>query len=89
MIPKSTKLQRIDTAYSQLRKKFVQRQPMYEVALPDLSMQATYVHHMKCRGVNHLVVKTWLSVCRSCHTYIEEHPEEAIELGFSQKRNDV
>ena len=87
--PKSKKMQAIDTAYSQLRKKFLQSKPMCEAALPGCSMQSTDVHHMKGRGINHLVVKTWLSVCRSCHIYIEEHPEEAIELGFSQKRNDV
>ena len=29
---------------------------------------------------------TWLSVCRTCHDWIETHPTEAIELGLSIKR---
>lgn len=43
-------------------------------------------HHTKGRGVYLLDVSTWLPVCRSCHTYIESHPKEAIERGWSSSR---
>jgi hypothetical protein len=28
----------------------------------------------------------FLAVCRQCHSWIEEHPTEAKELGFSKSR---
>jgi hypothetical protein len=31
-------------------------------------------------------VGTWLAVCRNCHTFIEENPEAAKEMGFSESR---
>lgn len=83
---KSTKMIALDAAYSKLRKIFLERKPMCEAALPGCSSSSTDVHHKKGRGEYHLVVDTWLSVCRNCHTYIEEHPVEAKELGFSENR---
>lgn len=85
---KSKTMQIIDLAYSKLRKKFMEEKPMCEAALPGCTGQSTDVHHKKGRGKYHLMVSTWLSVCRHCHTYIEEHPAEAQELGFSEKRID-
>lgn len=84
--PKSKKMVILDQAYTKLRKIFLERKPMCEAALPCCSGSSTDVHHKKGRGKYHLVVETWLSVCRQCHVYIEEHPDEAIELGFSEKR---
>ena len=84
--PKSKRMQTIDLAYSKLRKKFMEQKPMCEAALPVCNGPSTDVHHKKGRGQYHLKVSTWLSVCRQCHNYIEEHPEEAIELGYSEKR---
>lgn len=84
--PKSKKMQVLDLAYSKLRRKFMENKPMCEAALPVCNGGSTDVHHMKGRGKYYLVERTWLSVCRQCHTYIEEHPQEAIELGFSEKR---
>ena len=84
--PKSKKMQVLDLAYSKLRRKFMEENPMCEAALHCCNGGATDVHHKKGRGQYHLVVSTWLSVCRPCHNYIEEHPDEAIELGYSEKR---
>tara|TARA_R100000479_G_C6341500_1_gene185507 strand:- start:146 stop:553 length:408 start_codon:yes stop_codon:yes gene_type:complete len=84
--PKSKKMQAIDQAYSKIRKKFMLNKPVCEAGLPGCTVEATDVHHKKGRGQYHLDVNTWLSVCRSCHTWIEEHPKEAIELGYSEKR---
>ena len=76
-----------DAVYTMLRKNFLTKKPNCEAHLADCSLQSTDVHHKKGRGEYHLVVDTWLSVCRSCHTWIEEHPTEAIELNLSIKRN--
>ena len=84
--PKSKKMQIIDVAYTKFRKKFMQDKPMCEASLPGCNKASTDVHHKKGRGENHLVVSTWMSVCRQCHTWIEEHPKESIELGYSIKR---
>jgi len=83
---KSKKMIVLDQAYTQLRKSFMEKNPMCQAALANCSRNSTDVHHMKGRGENYLVVSTWLSVCRSCHTYIEEHPLEAKELGYSISR---
>jgi len=50
-------------------------------------LHATDVHHKHGRGVYHLEISTWLPVCRNCHMWIEEHPAEAYELGFSGSRS--
>ena len=84
--PKSKRMQTIDLAYSKLRKKFMEQKPMCEAALPVCNGPSTDVHHKKGRGVYHLDITTWLPVCRNCHMWIEEHPEESYELGFSSLR---
>ncbi len=84
--PKSKKMQILDLAYSKLRRKFMEEKPMCEAALHCCNGGSTDVHHKKGRGKYLLMISTWLSVCRQCHNYIEEHPEEAIELGYSEKR---
>ena len=83
---KSKKMQRIDSKYSKLRRVFLNDYPMCQAALPRCSHKSTEVHHKKGRGKYHNDVTTWLSVCRSCHTWIELNPIEAEELGFSIKR---
>jgi len=83
---KSKNMIAINSAYVILRRKFMEKKPMCEAALPGCGNNATDVHHKKGRGKYYLDVSTWLSTCRQCHSYIEEHPQEAIELGFSEKR---
>ena len=48
--------------------------------------ESAFIHHKKGRGKYHNDVNTWLSVCRSCHNWIELNPIEAEELGLSIKR---
>lgn len=83
---KSKKMQVADAAYTILRRKFMEEKPMCEASLPNCNKSSTDVHHMKGRGIHHLEVSTWLSVCRQCHAWIEENPKKAIELGYSQTR---
>jgi ElaB/YqjD/DUF883 family membrane-anchored ribosome-binding protein len=44
------------------------------------------VHHKRGRGRYLLDVSMFLPCCLSCHTYIENHPEEAKERGWSESR---
>ena len=86
MRAKSRKMQKTDTKYSKLRIKFLTNYPMCQAALNNCTNQSTDVHHKKGRGIYHNNITTWLSVCRNCHNWIELHPIEAQELGFTLKR---
>ena len=44
------------------------------------------IHHKKGRGRYLLDTNTWLPCCMMCHRYIEENPDFAKELGFSEDR---
>ena len=83
---KSAKMQKLDALYGKLRRVYLTKHPMCQAALPNCTKQSTDVHHKKGRGKYHNEVETWLSVCRNWHTWIEENPKEAIELGFSMPR---
>lgn len=78
--------------YSALRKDFLEQFP-FCMAKIWVSLQsvgcthlATDIHHRKGRGKYLLDVETWLPVCRNCHRWIEEHPKEAKQAGFSKSR---
>lgn len=49
--------------------------------------KATEVHHKKGRGVLLNAIEYWMAICRKCHIGITEHSKEAIEKGYSIKRN--
>ena len=84
---KSSKMNALDTVYSKLRTHYLQQYPLCQASLPGCTKQSTDIHHKKGRGKYHNDPTTWLSVCRSCHDWIETHPIEAQELGFSIKRD--
>lgn len=79
---KSKKQKELDKHYLVLRKVFLEKHPMCHAALPGCGMHSTDVHHMSKRGQNYLVVSTWLSVCRHCHSWIHDHPKDAKELNL-------
>ena len=88
--PVSKKRQVENYTYSTLRETFLFINPNCQAKLVGCSGKATDVHHKKGRGENFLKIGTWLSVCRSCHSWIETNPLEAKELGLSVTRlNDV
>lgn len=74
--------------YSKLRMVFLIAKPLCEAKLVGTCTgTSTDVHHKSGRiGDNYLNMSTWLSVCRNCHQWIEEHPEDAKKLGFSESR---
>lgn len=84
---KSSKMNALDTVYSKLRKHYLQQYPLCCASLPGCTKHSTDIHHKKGRGKYHNDPTTWLSVCRTCHDWIETHPIEAQELGFSIKRD--
>ena len=86
MKQKSRKMQRIDAKYSKLRRVFLTNYSMCQAALPGCTQRSTDIHHKKGRGKYHNDITTWLSVCRTCHNWIELNPIDAQELGFSLKR---
>ena len=84
--PISKKMQKTMSEYDKKRKAFLALYPICQAKVHDCSQIATDVHHKAGRGENHNNINTWLAVCRNCHTWIEEHPVEAKELGLSESR---
>ncbi len=83
----SKKMQKANAAYKKLRGPYLLEHPICHAKINNCTIHSTDVHHKKGRGKYHLDVTTWLSTCRQCHIWIEEHPKEAIELGLSIKRD--
>lgn len=83
----SKKMAKANNAYSKLRKIFLNNHSICHAKIFKCSLHATEVHHKKGRGKYHLDTNTWLPVCRNCHTWIENNPSDAVELGFSESRN--
>jgi len=76
--------------YSLLRIDFLIKNHMCQAHLSGCTGTATDVHHKQGRiGKLLLDILKWLAVCRHCHDWIETHPKEAQELGFSLKRNSI
>lgn len=84
--PVSDKMKVTMDEYTKKRTAFLALYPMCQAKVSDCSVKATDVHHMAGRGDNHNNVSTWIAVCRNCHRWIEENPEDAKALGFSQSR---
>jgi len=85
--PVSKKRQGEMDKYALLRDAFITAKPRCEAKLVGCTGISTDVHHKAGRvGENYLKVGTWLSVCRNCHSWIEQNPLEAKELGFSESR---
>lgn len=84
----SKKMQQLQREYSKLRKEYLSDKEMCNAKLHCCTLRTTDVHHMKGRGKYLLDTSTWLPVCRNCHMWIEEHPADAKELGFTISRNE-
>ena len=83
----SGKMSKINTAYSKLRKQYLTDKPVCHAKIHNCTIKAPDVHHKKGRGSFHLVTSTWLPLCRNCHMWIENNPESAYELGYSDLRS--
>lgn len=88
----STKRGKQNSDYTKVRHDFLYQHEFCKARLPICTQWATEIHHMKGR-IEELITDTnfFLPVCRSCHNWIENHPEEAQVLGlsiFRTKEND-
>ena len=84
----SDKQARLNAEYSKIRRDFLTDKEICHAKLHCCTLKTTDVHHMKGRGKYLLDTSTWLPVCRNCHMWIEEHPIDAKELGFTISRNE-
>lgn len=81
--PKSSKKEKLDVAYSILRKKHLEYHPLCQAKLPGCSLTATDIHHKHGRvGELYLDQSQFISICRTCHTWIHNNPKEAKELNL-------
>jgi hypothetical protein len=73
--------------YKKLRKEFLESRMRCEARLLGCTVTSTDVHHKSGRGGgNYLDTKTWLSLCRSCHSKIHDvlSSKEAKEKGLKE-----
>jgi hypothetical protein len=81
LIPRvSAKRAKKDAEYLKLRERYLTENPLCMVKVSGCMHNATDVHHTFAgsnREAFYLVQSTWLGVCRSCHDWIHNHPEEA------------
>jgi hypothetical protein len=84
----SDKKKQKDVEYSKLRKLYLESHPFCEANLPGIcTAEATDIHHKSGKiGDDYLDVTNFISLCRACHVWVENHPIEAKELGFSKNR---
>ena len=86
---KSSKQEKLDVLYSTIRGTYLKMNPLCKAKLPGCQLNATDVHHMVGRiGERLLDTSNFLSVCRTCHNWIEVHPAEAKTLGLSKSREE-
>ena len=85
--PVSKKRQVEMDEYSKKRLAFLALHTNCQAKLVGCTGKSTDVHHKAGRiSDNYLNMTRWIAVCRDCHTWIEENPKEAKELGFSESR---
>lgn len=87
--PVSRKMRQHLDEYGKRREAFLIVHPHCQAKLDNCTGIATDVHHKAGRGGNLNKVSTWLAVCRNCHNWIETHPTEAKELGYSESRLNI
>lgn len=87
----SDKRKPLDQLYSKLRKQFLD-QPENSTCKAKLHVcthhtgQDLTIHHMRGRGKYYLDTTTWVSLCLSCHRWVEEHPADAKEMFLTESR---
>jgi len=86
--PKSKKQDARDKKYLKIRATWIIDHPICEIQIvPECSYHACDVHHTKGKlGDLYFDTKYFKAACRFCHEYVELHPKEAKELGFSSNR---
>lgn len=83
---RSSKQSKKDALYAILRTAYLKEHGMCEAHLAGCGTHATDIHHKAGRGVYYLDSTTYMAVCRQCHQWIETHPVQAKQKGFSVER---
>jgi hypothetical protein len=85
---RSQKRSKEEKLYSAKRILHLQDHPMCEAHLPGICTDyATDIHHMSGKIGDLLTDERYFkALCRACHTFVENNPEAAKELGFSINR---
>ena len=78
----SKKKKQLDPLYTKLRKIYLEKHPMCQIAGPGCGSNSIEIHHSAYRGENYLGVETWFATCRTCHQWVHANPTIARELGF-------
>lgn len=87
----SDKQEEKNKEYKIIRDKFINENPICQANINNSKTRcakiSTDCHHVSGRvGDLYLDINNFLALCRNCHSYIEKHPIEAKELGFSKNR---
>lgn len=83
----SVKKAKENDIYKTVREVYLRNHEFCELRLPMCTQYSTEIHHQKGRiGPLLTNIHFFKATCRTCHTWIELHPQEAIELGFSYPR---
>lgn len=72
--------------YKPIRDQFLKDNPFCEAGLKGCGVKSSEVHHKRGRGKNLSKVETFLAVCSSCHSLIENNPAFAKANGLSLSR---
>lgn len=76
--------------YRFIRAEYLARYPKCQAKLEGCTKGSTQIHHQKGRIGDLLTDSThFLAVCHNCHHWIELHPVEAKEKGFSLQRHSL
>lgn len=82
---RSTKMQRLyDEKRVPLVRELLANHPACSARLQGCSRRATEVHEMKTRARGGSITDrgNCVTLCRSCHSWITNHPRQAKELGW-------
>lgn len=83
----SEKRKELNKEYFKLVEQFKKDNPECKAKVNEYCTgKTTEPHHKRGRNEFLLDTSTWLATCRSCHSYIEGHPKEAKEKGWSESR---
>lgn len=74
--------------YNPDRDKFLLDRPECEIKVEGCTFRSTEPHHTEGKENEKVLnLEDCLAACRNCHEWCDDHPLEAIEMGFSKRRN--
>ena len=82
---RSSRKKKEDFQYSKQSKTYKENHPNCYACIPNTCTHRTTDVHHKAGRIEELLLdqRYWLPVCRPCHDWIETHPQESRDLGYS------